>query len=170
MADTQGQVPPTLRIAVNGRRVADKRMPRGGGDTSINGDLSQARKTPIWPSDIDPALLKEGANEIAITTLSGSWVLYDWIGFDAPEGSGVGAVGLFLSDPCEQYRNPAGAAERDGKLYQPVRLTVRHAGDPIEATVTVTGAEPVTATIKRGTQQIEIVGTRRSEGDAELPR
>ena len=74
-------------------------MPPGGGDASINGDLSQARPQHL-AFDIKPELLKEGANDIAITTLSGSWVLYDWIGFDAPEGVELAHVEFVLPNPC----------------------------------------------------------------------
>ena len=52
--------------------------------------------------------------------------------------------------------SPAVLVERDGKLCQPVRLSIRHAGQPAEATVAVTGAEPVTAALKHGTQEIEV--------------
>ena len=130
-------------------------MPPGGGDASINGDLSQARKHRL-AVDIDPALLKEGTNDIAITTLSGSWVLYDWIGFDAPKG----VESTRLARPPNPRRRasiaPAVLVERDGKLCQPVRLSIRHAGQPAEATVAVVGAETVTVSLKRGTQEIEV--------------
>ena len=84
LADTQSQTPPGLSIVVNGRCVANPNVPAGGGDASINGDLSRARKHHL-AVNIDPALLKQGANDIDITTLSGSWMLYDWIGFAAPK-------------------------------------------------------------------------------------
>jgi alpha-mannosidase len=156
LADTQGQVPPELWIAVNGRRVADQKTPQGGGDASIGGDLSNARPRHL-AFDIKPELLKAGANDIAITTLSGSWMLYDWVGFDAPEGLQLAQLGSDYQTRTVDVDSPAALVDRDGKLYQPVRLKVRHAAEPVDATVTVTGALPVTVMLKRGTQQIEVL-------------
>ncbi len=155
LADTQAQIPPMLRIAVNGRRVADKRMRRGGGDASIAGELSQARKHSVV-IDIAPSLFKEGANDIDITTLSGSWVLYDWIGFDAPKGVELLPLGPSYQTRVDKIEAPAVLVRRDGELRQPVRLTIRHAGQPAEATVAVVGAENATVSLKRGTQEIEL--------------
>ncbi len=155
LADTQSQVPPELLITVNGRRVAKKKMPHGGGDASINGDLSQARKHRVVVN-IEPARLKQGANDIEITTLSGSWVLYDWIGFDASKEVESTALPSSYQTRVDAPESPPALIERDGKFYQPVRLTIRHTGQPVEATVAVTGVEPVTTTLKRGTQEIEV--------------
>jgi hypothetical protein len=157
LVDTQGQMPPVLRIAVNGQRVADKRMPRGGGDASINGDLSQARKHRM-AVDIAPAMLQEGKNDIDITTLSGSWVLYDWIGFDAPKEVESALVGSSSQTRVDKIEMPAVLVRSGGYLCQPVRLTIRHAGPPAKATFAVIGAELTndTATLKRGTQVIEL--------------
>jgi hypothetical protein len=157
LADTQGQIPPVLRIAVNGRRVADKRMPRGGGDASINGDLSQARKHR-FAVDITPAALHEGKNDIDITTLSGSWVLYDWIGFDAPKDVELSQSASAYETRVDKIETPAVLVRSGGYLCQPVRLTIRHAGAPAEATFAVIGAtlENATVSLKRGTQEIEL--------------
>ena len=155
LADTQSQVSPELWITVNGQSAAREKMPPGGGDASINGDLSQARKHRLVVN-IDPALLKEGANDIAIATLSGSWVLYDWIGFEAPKDVELMQLGSSYQTRVDKIEAPAVLVRRNGELRQPVRLSIRHAGQPAEATVAVVGAENATVSLKRGTQEIEL--------------
>ena len=155
LADTQSQVSPELWITVNGQSAAREKMPPGGGDASINGDLSQARKHRLVVN-IDPALLKEGANDIAIATLSGSWVLYDWIGFEAPKDVELMQLGSSYQTRVDKIEAPAVLVRRNGELRQPVRLSIRHAGQPAEATVAVVDAENATVSLKRGTQEIEL--------------
>ena len=97
LVDTHGTAPPGLRITVNGtplRPTADRRafqLPPGAGDASVNGQPDQGK-----PSRLEvpfPAkLLKEGANEIALTTVLGSWLLYDWIGLETPPYVELAAV------------------------------------------------------------------------------
>ena len=154
LADTQSQVPPAIAIGVNGKTLLKRRMQPGGGDETINGQLANAKKRRV-ALNIDPTVLKEGANEITISTLSGSWMLYDWIGFEAPEG--VELAQMVATTRVTSIDSPAVLVERGGKLCQAVRLSIRRVGEPDEATVEVTGGEPVTAALKSGTQDVEVV-------------
>ena len=79
LVDAQSQMPPVLGIQINGHKLPDQATPPGGGDDSIRGEPSKGREKRI-ELDILPDLLKAGTNEIVISTLSGSWALYDWIG------------------------------------------------------------------------------------------
>ena len=153
LADTQALMPPEVRIDVNGQTVLNHKTPSGSGDMSITGDLSHAHEHR-FAVNIEPAVLKKGANEITITTISGSWMLYDWIGFDVPKG--VELAPLSVRTRVARIDSPAVLVERDGKLCQPVRLSIQHIGDLAEAIITATGAKPVTAVLKRGTQEIEV--------------
>ncbi|MDH4241297.1 MAG: glycosyl hydrolase-related protein, partial [Phycisphaerae bacterium] len=45
--------------------------------------------------------------------------------------------------------------ERNGELYQPVMASLLHLGEPVEATVTVKGSEPVKQLLKSGYKMIE---------------
>ncbi len=90
LLDTQRGVPPTLQIQINGREF-QRRLPHGAGDASIFGDpaAGQECKCDIaFPAE----LLRTGPNEIALTTRSGSWLIYDSLGLEAPAGVQLGEV------------------------------------------------------------------------------
>ena len=149
--DTQGMVPPRLRIEVNGRKI-DRQMPKGAGDESISGDPSKG-KEHRFEVTLPAAVLRAGTNEVAITTLSGSWVLYDRLALAAPPGLTLtrptGTVlGFIRSQPI--------LAKRDGKLRQIITVPMRHLGEPADATVHVEGAEPAKVKLRRGNNNVEV--------------
>ena len=151
LLDTQHQSPPELRIDINGREFKQK-LPAGPGDASIFGEPKKGQ--PHRFAIEFPAMqLRAGANEIGITTLSGSWVLYDWVGLEAPPAvqladvSGT-VVGGIKSAPV--------LVERDGKLMQTVQLSVRHFGEPTDATVKVEGAADTKLSLVAGAQSLEV--------------
>ena len=91
LVDTQSAVPPELLIRLNGHERRQRLEP-GGGDASIAGRLGQAKHARLavpFPSDA----LKEGTNVLTITTLSGSWLLYDSLELRAPAGLELAPAG-----------------------------------------------------------------------------
>ncbi len=150
LVDTQGQTPPRIQVSVNGHASAFD-MPRGGGDDSIRGDPSKGKEHRFNVA-VPAAQLKAGLNEIALTTLSGSWVLYDWIGFETP-------AGLELKPPTgtivREVRTDPVLVEKDGRLQQTVRLSVLHMGPEADAEVRVGAAAPVTMHLKAGANTLE---------------
>lgn len=151
LVDTQHQIPPELRIVVNGREF-QQTLPAGAGDASVFGDPKRGREHQFeipFPGD----LLKAGANEIAITTRSGSWLLYDWLGLATPPGLGLADVsGTVIGS----VQSPPVLVERDGRLKQMIRLAIRHFGDDAQARVCVDGAEPTSLALRTGLQSLEV--------------
>lgn len=154
LADTQNQIPPRLEISVNGRVVASQQMPKGVTDASVFGDPTKGREHKLAVS-VPVESLRVGTNEIAIVGRGGSWVLYDWVGFEAPAGTELA--------PPEKttlvYRVSSlpTLVERQGKLYQTVAMTIRHVGDPCTATVRVGGGEPQEVPLRTGAKSVEAV-------------
>jgi alpha-mannosidase len=152
LADAQNPFPPKLRVSVNGQPVFSPKTVSGGGDASLTGDLSHAR----WQSfviNVGPDLLKQGVNDVEIATLDGSWVLYDWIGFEAPAGVELASAPVTRVAAID---SPAVLVDRDGRLCSPIRVIIRHVGQPAEATIEATGVEPVKTALKPGSQTIEL--------------
>ena len=171
-ADTQSQSPPRIRVEVEQmgstsqagkqdvvnsqagkpdlRVVKEYRTPRGGGDASVFGDPSKGRPHVIR-LDLPAGTLQAGTIRIAITTLTGSWVLWDAVRFVAPSGVKLGEVQDFLSGV---------AAGRDvlnwheGKAAQAITVNVFHSGPPAEATLRV-GDENTPIRLQPGMQTIE---------------
>ena len=87
--DTQSKSPAALRLTVNGivlRVSTDReafRLPAGAGDASVFGEPGKGRAHQL-EVPFPARLLQAGANEVAITTISGSWALYDWLGLETP--------------------------------------------------------------------------------------
>jgi hypothetical protein len=151
LLDTHSRTPPELRITVNGKNFS-QRVPAGAGDASVFGQPGQGREHKFeiaFPAN----LLRAGANEIALTTLSGSWILYDWLGLACPPGLELAEVrGSVLGS----VSSPPMLVERDGQLRQTVHLAIRHFGDETPANVHVDGAEPVVLTLRTAAQSFEV--------------
>ncbi|HEX2973162.1 MAG TPA: polysaccharide lyase family protein, partial [Tepidisphaeraceae bacterium] len=152
LVDTHWGNPPELRIDVNNTSFKHP-TPRGAGDESIRGQAAKGKECTFdvaFPAEA----LRAGVNEIGITTTTGSWILYDWVGLETPtgvelvpvQGTVVGAV-----------RSTPALIEKTGRLYQPLQIPLRHFGEPVEAVVRVTGAEPVKVAMHPGIQTIDAV-------------
>lgn len=153
LIDTHSQLPPKLRIRINDRDF-ERAMPRGAGDDSLNGQPARGRPYQFeiaFPSD----LLRAGDNDIKITTLEGSWMLYDWIGLETPEGGELGAVTprtiLLETQPVPALR------DQGGQFFQPVQMTLGHFGEPTEANMRIGSTTMQSLTIKRGEQTVEVL-------------
>ncbi len=151
LVDTQGRSAPELRIEVNGKSFTRK-LPAGAGDASVNGEPAKGKPHRI--EVVFPAkLLKNGANEIDITTLSGSWILYDALALEAPSGIALADVqGTVLSS----LRSLPVLVERGGKFFQTVQASVRHFGEPAAARALLNGVEAANLGLKSGAQNVEL--------------
>ena len=151
LLDTQSAIPPKLRIDINGRTF-EHATPRGGGDASVNGDPTKGREHKFEIA-VPAGLLQDGNNFISITTLSGSWILYDWIGLET-------LPGIAMVQPSgtvvRRIRSSPLLVQREGTLQQTVSVDVLHFGDAREATIQVTNADPVHVKLKAGTLTIDV--------------
>jgi hypothetical protein len=134
LLETHPTAPPRLRISVNGH-ATERALPRGAGDAAIFGHPKQGRPHTVvveFPAD----QLQLGDNDLRITTLSGSWLLYDAVRLFAPAGARLAPVQsrtLLLSARVER----ALRRTSDGKLVQDLVVTLRQVGPPESAPVTV---------------------------------
>lgn len=152
LVDSHQSGAPRLRIQINGQNF-EQQVPGGAGDESINGHPEKGRAHEFaitFPSD----LLHSGDNDIEISTVSGSWMVYDWVALDTPpaaEPSPVSsAVAVIDVSPLRALR------EKDGETTQPVILTLRHLGKSIPATANIAGAASLPIVLTNGEQTIEI--------------
>jgi alpha-mannosidase len=128
-ADTQSRNPPRIRVEI-GELVREYRTPPGGGDDSVYGDPSRGRPHAIR-LEVPAGTLKSGANRVAITTLTGSWVLWDAVRFLAPPDARLTAIHDALH---VDTTGPTNVLERhEGELGQPIVARVYHSGPATEA-------------------------------------
>jgi alpha-mannosidase len=153
LVDTHDKAPPRLAVELNGRRLAAVQMPAGGPDDSVLGDPAKGREHK-FTVDVPADELVVGINEISLRTLSGSWVLYDWVGFEAPAGTQLGPT--TAGTIVRAIESHPVLVERDGKLMQTVQVTVRHFGEPATAMVDLHAGPPVPIELKPGTVRVDI--------------
>lgn len=150
--DAHGGQPPEVRVSVNGRDF-QKALAKGAGDASIFGEPGKGRPER-WTVTFPAEQLRLGANEVALTTLSGSWFLYDALTLETPAGAQLGEVeGTVVSG----IRSAPVLVERHGGLAQTIELTIRRIGEPTTAKVHATGAESQTVALRSGVQSVEVV-------------
>ncbi len=152
LIDTHRTGPPRLRVDVNGQTF-EQSLPAGAGDASVFGqpDKGQEHKFAIaFPAD----LLKTGDNEVRITTLSGSWMLYDSLGLTVPAGAEPGPVqSRTLLDTVRPVR---ALREQDGRMVQPVLVTLRHFGEDTDAVVRLHDGSATNLRLTGGLADVEL--------------
>ena len=150
LLDSHGRSAPEMRVQVNGREFR-KRIPTGAGDASVFGEPAKGKPSQ-FEIEFPATLLRAGANDISLTTLSGSWVLYDWLGLAAPDGARLSEVtGTVVSS----VQSAPVLVERGGKLMQTVQFGLRHFGEETQATVRIGGAT-TNVTLRAAAQTLEV--------------
>lgn len=164
LLDTHASSPPKLQIEINRKRF-EKDLPPGAGDASIFGDPARGREF-IWDLAFPAGLLRVGENEITITTLSGSWILYDSIGLETPPGAELSSVAprtsLIGVDVPPVWIND------EGRSMQPLTVRLRHIGHETDARICLGTNNPSIIHLSHGLKSIELK-TRAAEQSVSLP-
>lgn len=66
------------------------------------------------------------------------------------------AVESQAATAIESINHPRVLIERNGQLFQPMRVTVRHAGEPVDGELRAVGISSLSAAIKSGRQELEM--------------
>jgi len=151
LVDAHKTSPPLLHIHVN-ETLFQHAVSKGQGDASINGDPAKGAEQ-IVDVEFPASLLKVGHNEISITTHSGSWILYDAIQLDTPPVAKLapGAARTVMAS----FETPAVLLGEEDSLTQPIHISIRRFGEPVEGTIEVSGLPAMPVSIKTGAQVIQ---------------
>ena len=147
--DTHSIDPPELRIAVNDASW-EFRTPKGSGDASVFGDPSQGREHIIEVT-VPARALRAGNNRVSVTTVRGSWVLWDALRFDAPRGTTLSEVEARTE--IRSIRAEPALVWHDGRERQPITLDITHLGGPVDVQLRAGDAETVVP-LRAGTQSV----------------
>ena len=150
--DTHSSKPPKMQIKINDTSFVHE-LPKGAGDPSAFGEVDKGREHRLT-IDFPARVIKAGTNTITITSLTGSWILYDYVALRTPVSVETGPLKA-TTKLLDVHTQPFLVEHTDGKLYQPVMASVLHVGEPVEATVTVKGSKPVKQLLKSGYKVIE---------------
>ena len=107
-----------LKVTVNG--TASYQETGGGDDRIIAGDIRDGDERLV-KIPLAPGVLKEGGNCITITILEGSWVVFDQIRLEGPEGLTLRPV-----HPSAFVRSVEAAAYELPGRVQPLLVDVEH--------------------------------------------
>jgi hypothetical protein len=149
--DTHSSKPPKMQIKINDTSFV-RELPKGAGDPSAFGEVEKGREHRLT-IDFPAKVLEAGTNTITITSLTGSWILYDYLTLRTPVGVDAGplkSTNKLLGVDTQPF-----LVKHNGELYQPVMASVLHLGEPVEATVTVKGSKPIKQLLKSGYKVIE---------------
>jgi hypothetical protein len=153
LLDTHSTAPPKLKVQVN-ERAFEQPLPNGAGDASVNGEPAKGKRHE-FQIELPAATLKAGDNRIDITTLAGSWLLYDWLGLEVP--GGIESAPVIASTVVDAVEPAHALLEKGGKLFQPVRVSLRHFGEAADATVRVEGVEPQRVGLTSRAHSLEVL-------------
>ncbi|MGE5361450.1 MAG: polysaccharide lyase family protein, partial [Bacteroidales bacterium] len=131
LVDAHAGAPPTLKIELN-QVTLERSLHAGAGDPSIDGEPARGK-----PQRVDvpfPAsALRVGVNQVTITTIDGSWLLYDSVALIAPVAAvpGIPFEGTRVLSvvPKSVWLNSAAG------VVQPIEIRVLHSGDPVDVTI-----------------------------------
>ena len=152
LVDTQKPHPPRLGVSLNGEPIAEHETPPGASDQSIEGDPS-AGSPHRFEVEIEASAL-ELRNRLEITTLSGCWVLYDSLRFEAPIGAELRPMdeGLFSRGATAQ----SCLVEREGHMTQPIAFDVFRIGEPFQVECRANGELLEVVELRPGHQTIRL--------------
>lgn len=149
--DCSPEDPPFFKVLVNG--VSWKfRLKKGKNEGVLKGNIidSQEQKIEI---DLNSELIKKGGNEIQLTSLEGSWLVFDQIKLEAPKRTKLAnAENVFISDI-----KPANyELLEDGDKIQPLLLELNHLEGSPNLKVKLDGKKIFEKIIEHGKQYLEV--------------
>jgi predicted alpha-1,2-mannosidase len=147
---TSSKEAPLFKITVNGKSWKHE-LPLGSGKNPVADSLSVSQEF-IIEIPIENNLLKSGGNEINLTTLQGSWLMFDQIRMEGP-----GNVRLLENqDVFLRGVNVAGyeIESAQGKA-QPLLVDIEHLSGKPELSVLLDGKQIFTETIETGRSVFE---------------
>jgi len=153
LLDTHSAGPPTVQIEINDKSF-ERSLPAGAGDASINGEPGKGAKR-TFEIAFPAGTLKAGDNEIRVTTIKGSWMLYDSVEMIAPAGLALAEVRSRTL--IEQARPMRALMEQGGRTFQPVTVALRHFGEEADGEVRLGNGQAVPLRLTKGWQQVELL-------------
>mgnify|MGYP000560220983 CR=1 FL=1 len=156
LVDTHGANPPKIRVSVNGSE-SEFALPAGGSADTVS-NAPQLGKEHKLDIPVPASVLKKGNNEVCITTVAGSWLLYDWIGLKTRGTVKMSAIeqAIILGDA----ESTPLCVESKGRLFQVVRQSVSVFGSDVTVQLAAEGGEPVEQTLAPGVHKVELLVPR----------
>ncbi|RZK81162.1 MAG: hypothetical protein EOO92_05600 [Pedobacter sp.] len=147
----QSITPPLFKVSINGKSFV-KQLLKHETDNSVKGDITGAKEL-VWEIPLTTSMLNKGGNEIVLTTLDGSWMVFDQVRLVGPQGVALTKdKGLFL----RSVKSANYEVLMDGKRFQPLLVDVQHLeGKPL-LSVKIDGVEVFKERLDSARYQFEV--------------
>lgn len=148
--DMSAGKPPLLKISVNDSSWTYQ-LPPGVGDSTIKG-LGAAAEGYLIRIPLPSGVLKQGGNTVSLTSLWGSWLLFDQLRLMGPAATKIAPAGeAFVRDV-----SPADySITRDGAPAQPLLVDVEHVRGRPALDVFLDGRKIFSDTLEAGRYVLE---------------
>ena len=167
LADTHNENPPKLEITINGKTFTIQ-LPPGSADEGLwkaevgshgqRGDntTSLAGKSFQLTIPFSSKLLLAGTNRITITAVEGNFMLYDAVSLKASAATKLikkpqDLTAVHTIDPLPLVQ------KKEGRVFQPVKVTLFHLGEDTTAQLTLTDSDSVEVKLAAGLNTAEIL-------------
>ena len=145
--DIHSRLPPLLKVTVNGKAFKYN-LPKGGSDTSLTGYYQQA-----IPYSLEIPLsnvIQTGSNQISITTLEGSWLIFDALQLHGPTNT------ILQTNYGNAFiRDVKAANYQTNTLSQPLLVDVEHLKNNPVVTIQLDGKNILQQKLERGRYVLE---------------
>ncbi len=143
--DVNAEDAPVFKVTFN-KKTWKYELPAGSGNNTISGESNEGKEY-IIEIPIQKGLIKKGGNEISLTTLQGSWLLFDQIRLEGPEKTElVNPEKVFLRNvETANYE-----IENEGKKFQALLLDVEHLQGVSELAVLLDGEQIFSENVEKG--------------------
>ena len=143
--DINSEDPPIFKISINGKSWKYE-LPLGSGNNTLEGESTKGQEYLI-ELPIPKNLIKKGGNEIKMTSIHGSWLLFDQIRLEGPDNAELMENGsVFL----REIKAAGYEIEAEKGKAQPLLIDVEHLSETPELQVILDGTEIFKATIETG--------------------
>jgi len=130
----QGDSPPLLKVIINGKAFV-KQLPKYKSGRVVEGDLNDAKEYKI-EIPVQSGMLRKGGNEMVLTSLDGSWMVFDQVRLEGPQSA------VLVNNKAIFLRNVKAAEyelTKNGKQIQPLLVDAQHLSGNPELTVKLDG-------------------------------
>ena len=139
-----------LKVSVNSQH--NKFLLQGGTDASLTGTTAES-KEQILEIPLDSGIIKKGGNCVTITILEGSWVVFDHLRLEGPDG-------VVLTDNEQVFVRSVEAAgyelQSGKKRSQPLLVDVEHLSGNPRLAVELDGKQVYQAVLDTARYQLEV--------------
>ncbi len=143
--------PSQLEIMINGQNFSIT-LPPGTGAATLDGTPSAGQEFK-FSVPFAATALKAGVNEVQLTSLSGSWLIYDSVGMEAMTGAVLTNVAFSASVAMSAITPAGNLIQTNGVLAQPTQITLTKTGSAANGFIQI-GSAPATPVFLNGVQAI----------------